>query len=107
MMVSVDRYITVKYPRPVGKLQHRRHTVAAAAVGAWLLGILATCPILMVRRIPPRSGGRCMEIWTSAEWKGCYIFCRLMLVHIVPGENFIHKFRLKYKFKLKLILLLS
>ncbi|GLV43136.1 uncharacterized protein CBL_14185 [Carabus blaptoides fortunei] len=84
MLVSIDRYVTVKYPRPVGKYRHRRNIVAAATLCAWLFGVLVTCPLLVVRRVPIRSGGRCVEVWNSSDLRSCYVFCRLVLLHVVP-----------------------
>lgn len=84
MLVSIDRYVTVKYPRPIGKYRHRRNIVTAATLSTWLISVLVTCPLLLVHRVPVRSGGRCVEIWISADLRSCYVLCRLVLFHVVP-----------------------
>lgn len=85
MALSIERYVSVRCPQPVGKNKVRHYIIISTAVFCWLFGCSINIPWFLARpSLDAANGYECIEIWSSEIWRLSFLFSHLLLVYTVP-----------------------
>ncbi len=88
LMLSLDRYATVKHPR-LAQLRERRFLPVVLAFGAWFSAIILCVPILLAYHITSREDAikksLCKPDYGSAQQHIWFIVVHTLFVFIFPA----------------------
>lgn len=88
LMLSLDRYATVKHPR-LAQLRERRFLPIVLAFGAWFSAVILCVPILLAYHITSREDAMkksfCKPDYGSAQQHIWFIVVHTLFVFIFPA----------------------
>nr|XP_018909507.1 PREDICTED: gastrin/cholecystokinin type B receptor [Bemisia tabaci] len=83
MMLSLDRYTSIKHPRIMTRAQSATRVQHWMVAAIWLLAALVSGPLLWARHVSP--GGGCEELWPSRSFRAAYTVVLMLVVYVVPS----------------------
>lgn len=82
MALSLDRYLTIIRPQPVGKYRRHKHLVTAMAVFCYVLGFVVNIGQALQRK--NSDNGECHEHWENKTNKMIYMITIIIITYIGP-----------------------
>lgn len=85
MLLSLDRWLNIKFPQPAGKNYLRRRIVIMSAFACWIFSFLVNIPLVITHQVVPYNNHyKCVDIWKSTTYKIVYIVIQLTTGYIMP-----------------------
>ncbi|XP_065221789.1 orexin/Hypocretin receptor type 1 [Planococcus citri] len=82
MMLSIDRYVTIRRPAFFAKFNRKDQQLnKILAAISWTVAIVICIPILLVRQV---DNDVCTDIWSDQMLRNIYVVCYILVLYFLP-----------------------